>query len=123
MFLISVTIPVIPLMKHCLFAILRSCVSASMELSDDVVSSNNTSIIVASPLINAFLMSFGIISVGRLISATSSYQSTSCTCGTFSNSFSSFCTSFISMFSTATMENAPIPNSSTSISCPFTVSR
>ncbi len=54
-----------------------------MESSEDVVLSNNTSIIVASPLINAFLISFGIISVGRLMSATSSYQSTSWTCGNF----------------------------------------
>ena len=48
----------------------------SMEVSDDVVLSNNAIIIVASPLKNASLKSFGSISTGTETSRTLSYHST-----------------------------------------------
>ena len=121
-FLISVTIPVIPLKKHWSLLIFLISVRASIASSDDVVLSNSTSIMVASPLKNASRRSFGIISTGRLKSATSSYQRTSLTWSISLYASSSFCTSFSSIFSTTTMENAPIPYSSTIISWPLIVS-
>ena len=51
--LVSVTIADIPLIKHCLPAILRICVMASIVLSADVDSSKNTAIIVPVSELNA----------------------------------------------------------------------
>ena len=70
------TIPVIPLTKQFSEVILRISVTASMEVSDDVVLSNNAIIIVAFPLKNASLKSFGSISTGTETSKTLSYHKT-----------------------------------------------
>ena len=61
-------------LKHCFPTILRICVTASIVLSDDVVSLNIAIIIVAFLLKKTFLTFSGSISLGTLRSAMSSYQ-------------------------------------------------
>ena len=121
--LISVTTPDIPLAYTFFATVARISAMASIVSSADVVESKNAIIIVASPLKKDFCKSSGNISIGIFVSSISSYQSTSFTWSIPSTCFSIFAASFIFISSTTIMEKAPIPNSSTIMSCPSTVSR
>ena len=119
---ISVTTADIPLRKHCSLEMARICSTASIVSSADIVVSYMINISVPSSLRNTFCIFSGSISVGILISATLSYQSTVLTWSTSSIFAFRALTSLFDMPSTTKVENAPVPNSSTRISWPFIVS-
>ena len=115
-FLVSVTMADIPLKKHCLPASARMFSMASIVSSAEVVVSKIINIIVESSALKTSLMSSGNISIGMLISAKLSYQTTLLTCSTSSICSFNFATSLFSMPSQINIEQAPVPNSSTRIS-------
>ena len=93
-----------------------------MVTSAEVALSKNTATSVALSELNSRYSSSGSISFGMERSASVEYHSTVSTCSTpfiFSHSVA---TSRSGIFSTTMNEKAPLPKSSSSWSCPMTVS-
>ena len=121
-FFVSVTMADIPLKKLCFPARWRISSMASMVSSADVVVSKIINIMVESPELNTFRIFSGSISIGTDKSEKLSYQTTFDTCSVFSIFSFNAATSRLGIPSQINMEYAPVPNSSTRISCPIIVS-
>ena len=121
--LVSVTTADRPLTKHFSPAISRTFWMASMVSSEEDPSSKNTALSMQSPRLNISRMFSGMISSGKSPFVMEAYPMTESTCGISFRAFSMSACSETLMPSVTSREKAPLPKSSSRISCPWTVSR
>ena len=121
-FLRSSTRELMPDMYASLVNMPRMVSTALSVSSDEVEESKNTTSMDASGLLMLCCTTSGSISSGTDGSINCSRFITVSTLSTASMSFASADTSSVFIFSTITMENPPLPNSSSRTFCPCTVS-
>ena len=120
--LVSDTTQDIPERKLCLSAIFLISFTACIVPSAEVVSSKITIIRVAFSLLNFLYILSGSICIGTEVSAIDVYHTTDLTCSTFSTFSLRVAASFGGIPSATSRAKAPLPKSSSRISCPFIVS-